>query len=58
LQQAAAPRDCAGCKAFKKLILEFEKNVIDAATIGDPDLIPSLLEQYNQEVSRLFTGPE
>jgi hypothetical protein len=44
--------------AFKKLILEFEKNVIDAATIGDPDLIPRLLEQYNQEVSRLFTGPE
>jgi hypothetical protein len=58
LQQASAPRTCAGCTEFKKLTHEFEKDVIDAATIGDPGLIPGLLEQYKDQVSRLFTGPE
>ena len=42
IQQVFAPRTCAGCIAFKKLTHEFEKNVIEAATIGDPGLIPSL----------------
>ena len=37
-QQASAPRSCAGCTAFKKLTHEFEKDVIDAATTGDPNL--------------------
>lgn len=58
IQQVSAPRGCDGCTAFKKLTQEFEKNVIEAATIGDPGLIPGLLEQYNDQVSRLFTGPE
>jgi hypothetical protein len=49
-QQASAPRDCGSCTLFKKLTHEFEKNVIEAATIGDPNIIPGLLEQYNQDV--------
>jgi len=58
LQQVSAPRDCPGCVAFKKLTHEFEKNVIEAATIGDPTTIPGLLEQYNQDVRALdFTTP-
>ena len=44
--------------AFKKLTHEFEKDVIDAATIGDPGLIPSLLEQYNQDVRALDLIPK
>jgi hypothetical protein len=56
-QQAWAPRGCGGCVEFKKLTHEFEKAVIDVAVI-DPNSIPGLLEQYNQAVLRLFTGPE
>jgi hypothetical protein len=56
-QQVWAPRVCPGCLEFKKLTHEFEKAVIDAAVI-DPNSIPELLEQYNQAVLRLFTGPE
>jgi hypothetical protein len=52
-QQVWAPRTCAGCLQFKKLTHEFEKNVIEAATIGDPGIIPSLLEQYNEDVRAL-----
>ena len=57
VQQVSAPRDCAGCTAFKKLTHEFEKDVIDAATIGDPNIIPSLLEQYNADVRELDLIP-
>ena len=57
VQQTYAPRGCGGCTAFKKLTHEFEKNVIDAATIGDPGLIPSLLEQYNADVRALDLIP-
>ena len=53
VQQAYAPRGCSGCTAFKKLTHEFEKDVIEAATTGDLGLIPSLLEQYNQDVKEL-----
>ena len=53
VQQVSAPRTCAGCIAFKKLTHEFEKDVIEAATTGDLGLIPSLLEQYNQDVKEL-----
>ncbi|MGB8101947.1 MAG: hypothetical protein WCE96_09740 [Nitrososphaeraceae archaeon] len=53
VQQAYAPRNCGGCIAFKKLTHEFEKDVIEAATTGDLGLIPSLLEQYNQDVKEL-----
>ena len=53
LQQVSAPRQCAGCTAFKKLTHEFEKKVIEAATSGDPNLIPGLLEQYNADVRAL-----
>ena len=56
LQQVYAPRQCAGCTAFKKLTHEFEKSVIDAASTGDPNTIPSLLEQYNQDMLRLFAS--
>ena len=45
--------NCGGCTAFKKLTHEFEKDVIEAATTGDLGLIPSLLEQYNQDVKEL-----
>jgi hypothetical protein len=54
IQQVSAPRGCNGCTAFKKLTHEFEKDVIDAATVGDPGLIPGLLEKYNQEVLDIF----
>ncbi len=53
IQQVLAPRTCAGCTAFKKLTHEFEKDVIDAAKSGDLGLIPSLLEQYNNDVRAL-----
>ena len=52
IQQVSAPRTCAGCTAFKKLTHEFEKDVIEAATTGDPNKITGLLEQYNQDVLR------
>ena len=51
--QASAPRECGGCTAFKKLTHEFEKNVIEAATNGDPNTIPGLLEQYSADVRAL-----
>ena len=57
VQQVSAPRSCAGCTAFKKLTHEFEKDVIDAATVGDPNIIPSLLEQYNEDVRALDLTP-
>ena len=57
VQQVSAPRDCGGCIAFKKLTHEFEKAVIDAATVGDPNIIPSLLEQYNADVRALDLIP-
>ena len=52
--QVSAPRGCSGCVAFKKLTHEFEKAVLDAATNGDLDTIPSLLDQYNQDVLDIF----
>ncbi|MGG6460342.1 MAG: hypothetical protein ACM3JQ_02830 [Candidatus Eiseniibacteriota bacterium] len=55
-QSASAPRDCAGCTAFKKLTHEFEKSVIDAATTGDPNLIPGLIEQYSNDFRALDFG--
>jgi len=54
IQQASAPRECGGCTAFKKLTHEFEKDVIDAASTGDPSTIQGLLEQYDQDVIRTF----
>ncbi len=53
IQQASAPRTCGSCIQFKKLTLEFEKAVIDAATTGDPSTIPGLLTQYNEDVRAL-----
>jgi hypothetical protein len=41
---------------FKKLTSEFEKDVLDAA-IGNPELIPGLLEQYNRDILELFETP-
>ena len=56
VQQVYAPRGCNGCSEFKKLTNEFEKDVSDAA-IGNPELIPGLLEQYNRDVLELFETP-
>jgi hypothetical protein len=55
-QQVYAPRGCNGCSEFKKLTSEFEKDVLDAA-IGNPELIPGLLEQYNRDILELFETP-
>ena len=55
-QHVYAPRGCNGCSEFKKLTNEFEKDVLDAA-IGNPELIPGLLEQYNRDVLELFETP-
>jgi hypothetical protein len=57
IQQVSAPRDCGQCTIFKKLTHEFEKAVIDAATVGDPNIIPGLLEQYNADVRALDLIP-
>ena len=48
-QQVFAPRDCGGCTEFKKLTHEFEKDVLDAA-VGDPNIIPGLIDQYTSDV--------
>jgi hypothetical protein len=48
-QQVYAPRGSNGCSEFKKMTSESEKAVLDAA-IGNPELIPGLLEQYNPEL--------
>jgi hypothetical protein len=55
-QQIYAPRDCGSCSEFKKLTHEFEKNVIDAASVNppEPDRIQALLDQYNDDVMALF----
>ncbi len=53
VQEVSGPRNCGSCAAFKKLTHAFEKAVIEAATIGDPGIIPDLLEQYNQDVRTL-----
>jgi len=57
VQQASAPRDCGACVQFKKLTHEFEKNVIEAATSGDPNAIADLLEQYSEDVRALDLTP-
>jgi hypothetical protein len=43
-------------KEFKKLTNEFEKDVLDAA-IGDPGIIPSLVDKYSDDVKDLFREP-
>ncbi len=55
-QQVYAPRNCGGCAEFQKLTDEFEKNVIDAASVSppDPDRIQTLLGEYSDEVLKLF----
>ena len=55
-QQVYAPRGCDGCSEFKKLTTEFEKNVIDAASVNppEPDRIQTLLGEYSDEVLKLF----
>jgi hypothetical protein len=57
LQQVSAPRTCGSCTPFKKLTHEFEKDVIDAAKSGDPNIIPGLLGQYNEDVRALDLTP-
>jgi hypothetical protein len=41
---------------FKKLTKDFEKDVLDAA-IGNPEIIPGLVDQYRQDVLELFRTP-
>jgi hypothetical protein len=55
-QQIYPPRDCAGCSEFKKLTTEFEKDVINAASINplEPDKIQTLLNEYSRDVLELF----
>ncbi len=43
IQQVSAPRSCGSCTDFKKRTHEFDKAVIGAATIGDPNIIWGLL---------------
>ncbi|MDP9306278.1 MAG: hypothetical protein M3O68_08040 [Thermoproteota archaeon] len=45
-----------GCSEFKKLTNEFEKAVIDAASINppEPDKIQTLLDDYSDDVMALF----
>ena len=56
VQQVYAPRTCTGCAEFKKLTTEFEKAVLDAASVSppDPDRIQTLLGEYSDEVLKLF----
>ena len=56
VQQVYAPRSCGGCAEFQKLTAEFEKNVIDAASVNppDPDRIQTLLGEYSDEVLKLI----
>jgi arsenate reductase-like glutaredoxin family protein len=58
-QQIYAPRDCGACAEFKKLTTEFEKNVIDAASVNppEPERIQTLLDQYSDDVMELFRTP-
>ena len=55
-QQVYAPRECGGCSEFQKLTDEFEKNVINVASVNppDPDRIQTLLSEYSDEVLKLF----
>ena len=56
VQQVYAPRECGSCAEFQKLTDEFEKNVIDAASVSPPDQdrIQTLLGEYSDEVLKLF----
>jgi hypothetical protein len=57
IQQVSAPRSCGSCTDFRKLTHEFEKAVIGAATIGDPNIVRVLLVKYNADVRALdFTS--
>ena len=58
-QQIYAPRNCGSCAEFKKLTTQFEKDVIDAASVSppEPDRIQTLLDQYNDDVIELFRTP-
>jgi hypothetical protein len=55
-QLVYAPRNCGGCAEFQKLTDEFEKNVIDAASVNppDPDRIQTLVGEYSDDVLKLF----
>ena len=55
-QQVYAPRNCGGCAEFQKLTDEFEKDVINAASIQPPDQdrIQTLLGEYTDDVLKLF----
>ena len=58
-QQIYAPRNCGSCAEFKKLTTQFEKDVIDAASVNppEPERIQTLLDQYNDDVMELFRTP-
>ena len=56
VQQVYAPRGCNGCSEFKKLTSEFEKDVIDAASVNppEPERIQTLLGDYDKNVRMIF----
>jgi hypothetical protein len=58
-QQIYAPRNCGQCSEFKKLTNEFEKDVIDAASVSppEPEKIQQLLDDYSNDVMELFRTP-
>lgn len=57
-QQVFAPRGCGSCTEFTKLTDEYEKNVINAATLGSPEEITGIINQYVEDVRALdFSTP-
>lgn len=53
LQQQASAIVIDNSKEFKTLTKQFEKAVLDAA-IDDPNIIPSLVDRYHDDVIELF----
>ena len=55
-QQVYAPRDCPSCSEFKKLTDQFEKDVIDFASVNppEPERIQTLLGDYDKNVRMIF----
>ena len=56
-QQVFAPRNCGQCGEFQKLTDEFEINVLDTAAKNDTAGIPSLVDEYSDDVMALFRTP-
>lgn len=57
LQQQASGLVIGSGKDFKKLTSALEKAVLDAAAMGDTDMISRLLDQYVMDVKALDLSP-